>query len=95
MGITKPPKKPDAPASRQVDEAALARIVAAAPDATAAEKKAAPAHGRKMAGNQAQISFALPVELLNKVDEAASALSISRAAFIKQALARAVQAEGV
>lgn len=93
MSITKPPKKPDALTTRQVDEAALARIVAAAPDATDEEKKAAPKHGRVMAGKQAQISFALPIELLNKVDEAAGSLSISRAAFIKQALTRAVRAE--
>lgn len=53
----------------------------------------APAHPRKMAGKQAQITFALPPELLDKVDNMANSLSISRAAFIKQALTRAVQAE--
>jgi hypothetical protein len=95
MSITKPPKKPNASTTGRVDEAALARIVAAAPDATAEEKRAAPQHSRVMAGKQAQISFALPPELLNKVDSAADALSISRAAFIKQALTRAVQAERI
>jgi predicted transcriptional regulator len=46
-----------------------------------------------MAGKQAQITFALPPELLDKVDHMAGSLSISRAAFIKQALTRAVKAE--
>jgi predicted transcriptional regulator len=46
-----------------------------------------------MKGHQAQITFALPLELLDKVDDMAEGLSISRAAFIKQALTRAVNAE--
>jgi predicted transcriptional regulator len=46
-----------------------------------------------MVGKQAQITFALPPELLDKVDDMAEGLSISRAAFIKQALTRAVNAE--
>lgn len=97
MAITKPPKKqtpPDTVGPGKVDEAALARIVASAPDATPEERKAANKHTRKMAGNQAQITFALPPELLDRVDNMAESLSISRAAFIKQALTRAVNAEG-
>ena len=43
---------------------------------------------------QVAITLTLPPELLVKVDEAADTLSISRAAFIKQALTRAVVAEG-
>jgi hypothetical protein len=43
---------------------------------------------------QVAITLTLPPELLAKVDEAADTLSISRAAFIKQALTRAVVAEG-
>lgn len=96
MAITKPPKKPTPPtaaAPGKVDEAALARIVAGAPDATPEERRAATKHTRKMAGNQAQITFALPPELLDRVDNMAESLSISRAAFIKQALTRAVNAE--
>ena len=58
---------------------------------------AVPASARSnvVRGKQLQITFALPAELLVKVDAAADSLSISRAAFIKQALTRAVQAEGV
>lgn len=44
-------------------------------------------------GKQAQISLAMPPELLAKVDAAAERLSISRAAFIKMAIARAIEAE--
>ena len=97
MAITKPPKKttlPTAATPGKVDEAALARIVAGAPDATPEERQAANKHGRKMAGNQTQITFALPPELLDKVDNMANSLSISRAAFIKQTLTRAVVADG-
>ena len=37
-----------------------------------------------------QISMSLPADLLADVDRPAEALSISRAAFVKQALSRAV-----
>ena len=40
---------------------------------------------------QAQISLAMPPGLLAKVDEAASALSLTRAVFIKMYLSRAVE----
>lgn len=42
-------------------------------------------------GKQAQISLAMPPELLAKVDAAAERLSISRAGFIKMTLAQAVE----
>jgi hypothetical protein len=42
------------------------------------------------AGKQSQISLAMPPELLDKVDEAARALSLSRAGFIKMCLSNAV-----
>lgn len=45
-------------------------------------------------GKQAQISLAMPPELLAKVDAAADRLSISRAAFMKMAITRAIDAEG-
>lgn len=67
-------------------------FINAAPDATA-RAAAAPAKTNRMKGNQMAITFTLPPELLAKVDEAADSLSISRAAFIKQALTRAVLAE--
>jgi hypothetical protein len=47
-----------------------------------------------MKGHQAQITFALPLELLDKVDDMDESLSISRAAFIKASLTRAVVAGG-
>jgi hypothetical protein len=84
------------PAAKPVNEAALAKFIADGPDAAPAvtvAPPAAPAPPRKMAGKQAQITFALPPELLDKVDHMANSLSISRAAFIKQALTRAVIAE--
>jgi len=46
-----------------------------------------------MRGNQAQISFTLPPELLSKVNATAEKLSISRSAFIKIAITRAIEAE--
>ena len=94
--ITRRPSPATAPAAKPVNEAALAKFIAGAPDAApavTAAPPAAPAHPRKMAGKQAQITFALPPELLDKVDDMANSLSISRAAFIKQALTRAVNAE--
>lgn len=94
--ITRRPSSTAAPAAKPVNEAALAKFIAGPPDAAPAviaATPAAPAHTRKMAGKQAQITFALPPELLDKVDNMANSLSISRAAFIKQALTRAVKAE--
>ena len=91
--ITRRPKPASATASKPVNEAALTKFISGAPDAAPTvtpTPPAAPAHPRKMAGKQAQITFALPPELLDKVDDMANSLSISRAAFIKQALSRAV-----
>jgi hypothetical protein len=45
------------------------------------------------AGDQVAISLAMPPELLDQIDQAAAASNISRAAFIKHALSRAVNAE--
>lgn len=61
-------------------------FIAGAPDAqpTPAEAKAKP--------TKTAISLLLPTDLLTRVDEAAAALSLTRSGFIKQALARAVQA---
>ena len=49
---------------------------------------------KRIKAPQVAITLTLPPELLIKVDEAADSLNISRAAFIKQALTRAVAAEG-
>ena len=98
MAITKPPKRQDEPAPgaaqqhQGVDIAKLERIVAGAPDASPAERAAAAKDDRLMIGNQTRISLALPPDLLDKVDAMAHSLSITRAAFIKQALTRAVNA---
>ena len=98
MTITKPRQKPVVKnPPKNIDEAALAKFIGGAPDATPAAADAPPAARTKrlkMKGHQAQITFALPLELLDKVDDMAEGLSISRAAFIKQALTRAVVAGG-
>jgi hypothetical protein len=73
-------------------------FISGAPDSVhaAAEPAAAVAEEtikRVMLGKQAQISLAMPLELLARIDEQAARLSISRAAYIKQAVSRAVNAE--
>jgi len=93
--ITRRPTPTAALAAKPVNEAALAKFIAGAPDAAPAAADVPPATRTKrikMKGHQAQITFALPIELLDKVDDMAVSLSISRAAFIKQALSRAVNA---
>lgn len=64
------------------EETAIDAFIAGAPDA-----KPVPA------GKPAKvaISLQLPADLLAKVDAAAGALALSRAGYIKQALARSVQ----
>jgi len=100
MAITRPPKKQDAPAQgaqqqpQGVDIAALERIVAGAPDASPAERAAVTKQTRKLIGKQVAITLALPPELLEKIDQMANSLSITRAGFIKQALTKAVNSEG-
>ncbi len=66
--------------------------VAARPPAPQVTKTGKPGRPAK-AEKPVQISIALPAELLAGVDQAAAALNISRAAFIKHALSRAVVAE--
>lgn len=90
MAITRRPSP--ASATPAIDPAAAERFIKGAPDAAPAPAVTVAA-SKVVKGNQVQISFALPAELLNKVDQTADSLSISRAAFIKQALTRAVMAE--
>jgi hypothetical protein len=73
--------------TKRPDPEAIARFIAGAPDSKPmpAEAKAKP--------TKTAISLQLPTDLLARVDEAAAALSLTRSGFIKQALARAVQAE--
>ncbi len=62
----------------------VSSFIAGAPDGLKLEK------GVKV-GKQAQISLAMPPVLLAKVDEAARALSLTRAGYIKMCLSRAVE----
>ena len=91
MPITRRPASTTAKPA--VDPAAAERFISGAPDAAPAAPAAPAAASKVVRGKQLQITFALPAELLMKVDAAADSLSISRAAFIKQALTRAVMAE--
>lgn len=79
MAITKrPPKK------------SAEMFIQAAPDAG---EKVPPVVKGVMAGNQRQITVAMPPELVDRIDAAAKKLSITRASFIKMAISRAVEAE--
>ena len=62
----------------------VSSFIAGAPDGSKLEK------GIRV-GKQAQISLAMPPGLLAKVDEAARALSLTRAGYIKMCLSRAVE----
>lgn len=62
----------------------VSNFIAGAPDGSKRDK------GVRV-GKQAQISLAMPPGLLNKVDEAARALSLTRAGYIKMCLSRAVE----
>lgn len=66
MAITRPPKP--------INTAAAQAFIEAAPDATVRK-------GVKK-GKREQISHTLPTDLLARIDEAAEALNMSRAAFI-------------
>jgi hypothetical protein len=65
-------------------------FIQAAPDAA---EKAVVAKG-VMAGHQRQITVAMPPELVDRIDACARKLSITRAAFIKLAISRAIENEG-
>lgn len=68
-------------------------FIQGAPDAAQTDQPVAASTKGVMLGRQQQISFAMPPELLAKVDATAHKLSITRAAFMKLAITRAVQAE--
>ena len=82
-------KRPASASPKSADD-----FIRGAPDATAQAHTATPITKGVRQGNQAQISLAMPPELLAKVDAAADRLSISRAAFMKMAITRAIDAEG-
>ena len=74
------------PATKNADA-----FINGAPDAVVPKSApAAPAKTIRKVGNQVAISLAMPPELLDQIDQAAAASNISRAAFIKHALSRAV-----
>jgi hypothetical protein len=81
-------KRPTGKPPKSVDE-----FIRGAPDASSQAPAAAPITKGVQQGKQAQISLAMPPELLAKVDAAAGRLSISRAAFMKMAITRAIDAE--
>ena len=64
-------------------------FIQAAPDAS--ESK--PMGKGVMAGNQRQITVAMPPDLVDRIDAAAKKLAITRASFIKMAISRAIEAE--
>ena len=73
----------------------LDAFINGAPDAATAPQAApsTPPKERRKVGKQVSVSLALPEDLLNRIDAAAQALSISRAAFIKMAVTRVISAE--
>lgn len=86
MAIIKRPVSPKARTSSAED------FIQGAPDAPDLFSDLPAAQG-VMQGRQRQVSFAMPPELLAKVDETARKLSLTRAGFMKLALTRAVEAE--
>lgn len=85
MAIVKRPINPTAPTTTAED------FIQGAPDATAE----VPATTRGVIqGKQRQVTFAMPPELLDRVEETARKLSLTRSGFIKLALTRAIEAEG-
>jgi hypothetical protein len=82
-------KRPVSASPKSADD-----FIRGAPDAKARAPTVTPITKGVRQGNQAQISLAMPPELLAKVDAAAARLSISRAAFMKMAITRAIDAEG-
>lgn len=72
---------------RPATAAAIDDFIGGAPDASLSDKTA-PKRVRK--GKKVQISFTLTEPLLDRVDEQARAMSLSRAAFINLALFNAL-----
>lgn len=100
MAIVKRPPKPiPAQNTKSVDDfiSGAPDAVASAPAVTAtpaAQAETPTPKSRVMKGNQAQITLTIPVDLLDRASAMADYLSISRAAFMKMAITRAVEAEG-
>ena len=87
MAIIKRPGNPSVLSTTAED------FIQGAPDAPQVAESAAQGPKGVMQGKQRQVSLAMPPELLERVDEAARRLSLTRAGFMKLALTRAVDAE--
>lgn len=85
MAIT---KRPAAKSEKSIED-----FIGGAPDAAQSRPTATKAKG-VMKGHQRQISLAMPVDLIARMDAAARKLSLTRAGFLKLAVSRAVTAEG-
>ncbi len=82
-------KRPD---SNKQNSKSVDDFIGGAPDSVKPAAVEAPApKARVMKGQQAQITLALPVDLLERANAMADRLSISRAAFMKMAITRAVE----
>lgn len=84
MAIT---KRPAAKPEKSIED-----FIGGAPDAAQSQPAATKAKG-VMKGHQRQISLAMPVDLITRMDAAAGKLSLTRAGFLKLAVSRAVEAE--
>lgn len=87
MAIVKRPTHPTAP-SKTAES-----FIQGAPDAAPPTVDAQTSQG-VMLGKQRQVSFAMPPELLERVDEAARKLSLTRAGYMKMVLTQRLDAEG-
>lgn len=82
-------KRPLTPPVKSADD-----FILGAPDGKPDTLPVTPASAKRvLQGKQAQISLAMPPELLTRVDETARKLSLTRAGFIKLALSRLVEQE--
>ena len=88
MAIVKRPTHPTAP-SKTAES-----FIQGAPDAAPPTVDAQTSQG-VMLGKQRQVSFAMPPELLERVDEAARKLSLTRAGYMKMVLTQRLNAEGL
>lgn len=93
MAIKLPPKPPEATqAAEAVDPAAMARFIAGAPDAGAAEEAPAkPARKGVKKGNKEQISHTISPDLLARLDEFAVNNELKRAQAINMAIVQLLE----
>lgn|SRR5574343_1480416 len=94
MSITKPPSKSASPSAFLSRQDQITSYINQAPDGKASEASPPPltVSGIKT-GKQLQVSIAMPPELLQRIEHRSKELSITRAAFIKMAVTKALEAE--